>query len=610
MFSGSLSDYPKNAEGKGMQMKKQRYFGIIPEVTVFFMVAVLITGVITSLSEYALTRRTVRAQTEKLAGDIAQEVRLSMKEYPAYQWLLRYWYEHAGELDIEYDADFQTGTKTEEKCRVLTQRQPGLSLKYADETALEALPPEDRQLYAEITYSWFTTRIDQIKRVYHVDFLFIVVSDESFRKQFFLFSAADEGDVRGTNYEEVYILGTQVEVSESQQEAMRGAKENSEHLANAGSYMDYYGYLDSLDGRDHFIGLTYNLSDLRSGIVAQTKTGTLYVMILQLVLSVICLLLLFFFVLRPLRQVQQNIRMYKQTKDSRIVIGNLSGIRSYNEIGQLAEDVMELSGEIDDYLERIETITAEKERIGTELALAARIQTDMLPNRFPAFPDRCEFDLYASMTPAREVGGDFYDFFLVDDDHLALVIADVSGKGVPAALFMMSATIIIKNNAMQGKSPARILEHTNRAVCDNNREDMFVTVWIGILEISTGRLTSANAGHEYPVLKRAGGSYELIRSRHDLFLGAMAGRKYREEEMQLNPGDKLFLYTDGVPEATDAENRMFGLDRMLETLNARQEADPRQTLADIQTAVGAFIGEAEQFDDLTMLCLEYKGKEN
>ena len=246
-------------------------------------------------------------------------------------------------------------------------------------------------------------------------------------------------------------------------------------------------------------------------------------------------------------------------------------------------------------------------RMETELRMATQIQEGMLPNIYPPFPERREFDIYGRMNPAREVGGDFYDFFLVDEDNLALVVADVSGKGVPAALFMMAAKIILANNAMMGLSPAQVLAATNSSVCASNPEEMFITVWFGILEISTGRLTAANAGHEYPVLKQ-GDRFELFKDRHGLVLGAMDGVKYKEYTIQLSPGDKIFLYSDGVPEATDSNNKLFGTDRMLEALNQRPESPARNILADVQEAVDEFVGTAEQFDDLTMLCLEYRGK--
>ncbi|MBO4692992.1 MAG: SpoIIE family protein phosphatase [Clostridia bacterium] len=249
-------------------------------------------------------------------------------------------------------------------------------------------------------------------------------------------------------------------------------------------------------------------------------------------------------------------------------------------------------------------------RIESELNLATRIQADMLPNTFPAFPGRVEFDIYASMDPAKEVGGDFYDFFLIDDDHLYMAVADVSGKGVPAALFMMASKIILANNAIAGKSPAQILTDTNAAICSNNREEMFVTVWIGILELSTGKLTAANAGHEYPVIKNPDGVFKLLKDKHGFVIGGMSGIKYKEYELTLSPGSKIFLYTDGVPEATDAENRLFGADRMIQALNQKPEASPEEILKNIRKSVDDFAGGAEQFDDLTMLCVEYTGNDN
>ena len=249
----------------------------------------------------------------------------------------------------------------------------------------------------------------------------------------------------------------------------------------------------------------------------------------------------------------------------------------------------------------------ERERISTELQTASNIQTGMLPSVFPPFPDRKEFDLYASMDPAKEVGGDFYDFFLIDDDHLCLVIADVSGKGVPAALVMMAAKIVIADFAKMKNSPEDILFAANDSLCENNSEEMFVTAWLGILEISTGKLTAANAGHEYPALMKPDGKFELIKDRRSLVLGGMPGTKYHNYELVLEPGSKLFVYTDGVPEATNASEELFEFDRMVDALNRDTKAEPEQILKNVRTAVDEFVMDAEQFDDLTMLCIEYKG---
>ena len=254
-------------------------------------------------------------------------------------------------------------------------------------------------------------------------------------------------------------------------------------------------------------------------------------------------------------------------------------------------------------------LALEKERIEAELSLATRIQLSALPKDFPPFPDRKEFDLFASMKPAKEVGGDFYDFFLIDDDHLGLVIADVSGKGVPAALFMMVSMALVRHAAMSPeneKSPAKILKAVNAQVCYRNPEEMFVTVWLGVLEISTGKLTAANAGHEYPAVKPAGASFELFKDRHGLVIGAMEMTRYREYELQLEPGAKLFVYTDGVAEAANSRDELFGTERMIRALQGAEDGSPEEILDAVNAAVAEFAGSAPQFDDLTMLCLSYK----
>jgi sigma-B regulation protein RsbU (phosphoserine phosphatase) len=254
-------------------------------------------------------------------------------------------------------------------------------------------------------------------------------------------------------------------------------------------------------------------------------------------------------------------------------------------------------------------ITAERERIGAELNVATRIQADMLPRIFPAFPQHREFDLYASMDPAKEVGGDFYDFFLIDEDHLAMVMADVSGKGVPAALFMVIAKTLIKNRAKMGGTPAEILSDVNNELCENNESGLFVTVWLAILEISTGKGMAANSGHEHPVLRHPGEDFALVEYKHSPPLGLMEGIPCLEHEFTLQPGDTLFVYTDGVTEAAYQIKTLFGEERMLQALNAKPDAAPKEILENMTESIAAFVGDSDQFDDITMLCLKYYGKE-
>ncbi|MBQ6428726.1 MAG: PP2C family protein-serine/threonine phosphatase [Oscillospiraceae bacterium] len=250
------------------------------------------------------------------------------------------------------------------------------------------------------------------------------------------------------------------------------------------------------------------------------------------------------------------------------------------------------------------------ERLSMELELAKTIQSNMLPNTYPVFPERKEFDVYARTEPAKELGGDFFDFQMIDRDHLALIIADVAGKGIPAAMFMMASKIIIHNMAKnRNHDPAKILKAVNKQIGANNQSDMFVTLWLGILETSTGLLSAANAGHEYPCLMHKNRDFILLKDPHGLVLGAMDKTEYRSYEIQLVPGDTVFLYTDGVTEATNAENEEFGLERMVDALNLELDVPVAKLVDNVRGAVGAFVGDAPQADDITMMVLRYFGEE-
>lgn len=314
-------------------------------------------------------------------------------------------------------------------------------------------------------------------------------------------------------------------------------------------------------------------------------------------------------VVRPINQLAKATGSFvseKQGNWSRSAISQLK-IETGDEIETLASSIRQMEREINTYIDDLTRVTAERERIGAELDVARNIQASMLPCIFPPFPQRKEFSIFATMDPAKEVGGDFYDFFLMDDDHLALVMADVSGKGVPAAMFMVIAKTLLKNAAQTGASPKEVLEKVNDQLCENNDAEMFVTVWLGILEISTGRLVCANAGHEFPALCRAGGDFQLFRDKHGFVLAGMEHARYREYELTLHSGDTLFVYTDGVAEATDSQNQLYGTDRMLAALNRQKGAGCEALLRGLRTDINAFVGDAPQFDDITMLALEFNG---
>ena len=322
--------------------------------------------------------------------------------------------------------------------------------------------------------------------------------------------------------------------------------------------------------------------------------NTLSDLLLFAVLYVLVAMLLDKLVIRSLQRVNVSL--------DRITDGHMDEkvwVRNSSEFSELSDDINQMVTALRGYIDQAE------KRMQDELKLAKSIQDAALPKNF-AMPGE-NIDLYALMTPAKQVGGDFYDFFYCDRDKLCLVIADVSGKGVPAALFMMRAKTAIKNYARHGNSAAKVLEHVNHTLCEGNDAEMFVTVWLGILDLNTGKIQCANAGHEYPVLMRAGGDYELLRDKHGLALAAMDGVPMKEYEIDLDPGDRLFVYTDGVPEAINEKVEAYGTERLCDKLNTLKNVPQQQALESVLRDIRNFAGAAEQFDDITMLGITYGG---
>ncbi len=377
-----------------------------------------------------------------------------------------------------------------------------------------------------------------------------------------------------------------------------------------------------------FMNVDISMNDVMADRMDFLRVVLFAILLAMVAACVILVLLVNRFVVNPINQVARAALQYVSDRrtsegrsastgvrristgedgEERSAISKLN-IRTGDEIQALSEAIKTMELEINEYIQDLTTVTAEKERIGAELNVATQIQADMLPRIFPAFPEREEFDVYATMNPAKEVGGDFYDFFLVDDDHLAVVIADVSGKGVPAALFMVIAKTLIKNHAQNQEAPGTVFTQTNEQLCEGNDAGLFVTGWMGVLEISTGKFVYVNAGHNPPLLKRAGGTFEWLKSRPGFVLAGMEGVRYRENTLQLEPGDRLYLYTDGVTEATNSHEELFGDERLQNALNEYMDLPVEQFLPKIKECIDAFVGDADQFDDITMLALDYQSK--
>ena len=474
-------------------------------------------------------------------------------------------------------------------------------------------------------YEELRTELNRIKGSSKIEYLYAVYFEdiEDIHSLHYAINAKSQEEIsEGSSFT---YLGTPCEEGSFQDDTLLtlhdAVKSGKRENGTLEGYADVYGHMLNgyrviFDSDGHAAGLICVEIDI-SRINVNLHRYLRNVLLIATAFTAIVVFLYLFntdrYLIGPIMKLSDNsdafIKKMQSSAEPEELVFEEVPVRSGGELKLLADNVKSLADGVSAYMANLKAATAEKERIGTELALATKLQAAFVPSIFQPFPERTEFDIYASMDPAKEVGGDFYDFYLIDDDHLCLLIADVSGKGIPAALFMMVSKIILQSCAMLGRSAAEILTKTNEAICSNNKESMFVTVWLGILEISTGKLTCANAGHEYPALMRRGGSFGLFRDKHGLVIGGMDGLKYKEYELTLSPGDKLFVYTDGVPEATDADNELFGTERMLSALNAEPEADPSRIFRNVRAAVDGFVKDAEQFDDLTMLCLEYHGKE-
>ena len=297
----------------------------------------------------------------------------------------------------------------------------------------------------------------------------------------------------------------------------------------------------------------------------------------------------------------------KKAEHSSSVFSSLN-INTGDELENLSRVMADMEKDISEYMEDLTEMTAKEERARAELTMASQIQAASLPDLKDAITDTQRYSLYAEMKPAKTVGGDFYDFFMTDDKHLAFVIADVSDKGIPAALFMMSAKNLINYRAKEGGTPAQILSSVKSHLCRNNRSRMFVTIWLGILDITCGRLLFANAGHEPAAISHAGAGFEFVAGLKKPAIGIISGTDYTDQELMLEPGDKVFLYTDGITEAADGTGTFFGSDRMTDALNALVAGLPTDVIKGVGDSIASFVKDAEQFDDMTMLCLIYKNK--
>ena len=568
---------------------------IVASVFVFVIAgaaAILVQG---SLSTYFKAK-------EELFGGLMNKISIEAFSIGGAEWFFDFVEEHPGEIKAGTSDNIDAEKWND---RISEATGGDKENKEKAEQYINSLSYEEQLSYAQSMYSY----MDEVIMIYRW-FLpkeGIVLFDPKGEQRGFVFS----GETIGKSIDNS-SLGSYSDYDPEDHPALK-------KVLNGKTDMAFEQYKDKETGEYLYIGfkaikfngnlrcvlaIVHSWTDVHSDVM---RMELLMVLLIGGVLMVLAVLLLHFLnrsVIKPLTRVKEGMREYIQNKDSAKIVEQMSMIRQKNELGALADDIAELAVEIDNYNDENVHLFKEKEKIATEMSLASRIQMDALPKKFP---EHEAFEIYASMNPAKDVGGDFYDFFFIGDMKLGMVIADVSDKGVPAALFMMVAKRLLREYTTSGLDLEYVMYEANDSLCEGNENQMFVTAWLGVLDLKTGLVRAVSAGHEFPMLKLGSGKFEILKDKHGPALGAMEGVFYREYRFTLPKEGTLFVYTDGAPEATNAAGEMFGTGRMIRTLNEDPELTPEELARRMTKSINEFVGEAPQFDDLTMLCLKYKG---
>ncbi|WMJ83980.1 PP2C family protein-serine/threonine phosphatase [Oscillospiraceae bacterium LTW-04] len=476
----------------------------------------------------------------------------------------------------------------------------------ADTIDGDTIPRYAQTLTKDNYYNEINKYLLRIKSTVGLKYFYVVIPYED--QMYYIWDAGTD------NEGGICEIGTREDYYGGGREIMRGAFLNPGEETILITNNEEYGYLASayvaiLDSAGNAVGLS--CVDVSMDMINEQISGFIAAIVLIIVGVMLLFVVGYFFmirltVLRPIYLLNRAASTI--TSEEVEALSDFTvGIQTGDELESLSEAFEHMARDLYHYITNLTAVTAEKERIGAELNVATHIQSSMLPCIFPAFPTREEFDIYATMQPAKEVGGDFYDFFLIDNDHLAVVMADVSGKGVPAALFMVIAKTLIKNYSQAGLTPADVFTAANRQLCENNEAGLFVTAWMGVLEISTGKFTYVNAGHNPPLIKRHDGKFEYLKCRPGFVLAGMEDIKYRQNELELHAGDTIYLYTDGVTEATDTLNALYGEERLQKILNQNASVALVDLLPIVRADIDLFVKGAPQFDDITMLGLRISG---
>lgn len=586
--------------------KKSLITSFVIMFSIYAFITIVINAVFTYINQTEAYHTECENNLKELNGYVGSQMRREGIEFSEFK---DYYSEHNQDMLIPYDYNGDHEALKKEFNIVFAQRYPGKV--YGEDIGFDDLDEDLKLQYAEYEYAYWLTMFEDARDSFGLSYAYFIYPTGNNKVCYMIDAIRGKKTIDGKDY---LTLGDVVETDHAKHEVLWETWETGTEPDRFDSFDNEYGhtyaFYTPLVINGEKIGLICSevsvLSVNRAIITAVVRHFLGSVIVMLLGIFVMIVLIRKNFLLRIIN-LEGSVVKYSHDKDDAVAEEIRHNESGNDEIRSLSDQFADMILELRDYMIDLQHVTAEKERIGAELNVATKIQADMLPRKFPPFPERREFDLYATMDPAKEVGGDFYDFFMIDDDHIALVMADVSGKGVPAALFMVISKTLIKTRTLQGGLPGEILEDVNDQLCEGNEAELFVTVWLAIVELSTGKGWAANAGHEHPAIKRKDGSFELSIYKHSPAVATMEGIPFKQHEFELEPGDSIYVYTDGVAEATNTENELYGTDRMLDVLNRSDPENLEETLEAIRTDIDDFVGDAEQFDDITMLLFNYYG---
>ncbi|MCR5031962.1 MAG: PP2C family protein-serine/threonine phosphatase [Lachnospiraceae bacterium] len=583
------------------------------QFTLFFLLFALVTITVSGVITYLTQTQSYHAECEKSLQQISRHLsELIGKDGQEFIYLEEYFKENNSSLRIPEDYIADLPESEAAFYRYLMEHYP--DMQYGENLQFTDLDAEGQRLCATYRFEYWLSVFMESAESFDLSYVYYVYpTDEAAHKVVYMFdpSLAVTTDGEGNT-----ILDLADEVYEDpllhkfmwQAWNDPSAEKGFDKIDNEFGFV--YTYCTPLMVQDKKMGLIcadISVDYVNSTIL--TSTARL-VLILMAVLALSTFALMMLVDRRMIARVvrlEKSIGEYSETKDPGLARKIKENMGREDELGSLYQKSSDMILELEEHMKNLQAVTAEKERIGAELDVATHIQASMLPRIFPPFPERDDIDLYATMQPAKEVGGDFYDFFLIDDTHLAVVMADVSGKGVPAALIMVIAKTLIKNHLLAGETVEDAMIASNMQLLENNDEMLFVTAWVGIIDLTSGLVEFADAGHEPAfVLKQDGTVVQINHKKKKPPLATIEGTKYLRDTFTLEEGDRLFLYTDGVPEAINLKEELYSKERLQDLLTKHTADTPREIIAAVKADMDAYVGEAMQFDDITMLAVTKK----